>query len=91
MDATKMDFDVACRHDPVKPTGRIQAASSRRARRAHESSRTYEGLPAAWAEFDAWIAKNGHNQSVRSDSTSPAETRYRLVEVAHADERPLVG
>ena len=61
-DAATMDFDVGVPvTDPVKPTGRVKPGllpAARVARTIYQGP--YEGMHAAWAEFDAWIAKNGH-------------------------------
>jgi len=89
-DATKMDFDVGVPvTDPVKPTGRIQAGqlpAARVARTIHHGP--YEDCRRL-AEFDAWIAKNGHNPAGHASGTfySPAPRRVPISnEVAHADE-----
>ena len=61
-DATQLEFEVGVPvTDPVKPTGRVKAGAlpaARVARTVHHGA--YEGMLAAWAEFDAWIAQNGH-------------------------------
>lgn len=45
---------------PVAPTGRVQAGRRPAATVARAVYRgPYEGLGAAWAEFDAWIAEQG--------------------------------
>jgi len=95
MDATKMDFEVGVPvTDPVKPTGRVQAGqlpAARVARTIHHGP--YEGMPAAWAELDAWIAKNGHKPAgplwdvyVAGPETGPDSSKWRT-----QMNRPLVG
>jgi len=62
LDATTMDFDVGVPvTGPVEPTGRVKAGGLPAARVARTIYHgPYEGMHAAWAELDAWIAKNGH-------------------------------
>jgi effector-binding domain-containing protein len=46
---------------PVKPVGRVQNGERRAARIARTIyAGPYEGLGAAWGEFHAWIAAQGH-------------------------------
>jgi len=47
--------------DPVKPSGRARSGSlpgTKIARTIYHGS--YQGLPGAWSELDAWVAENGH-------------------------------
>jgi len=61
MDASAIDCDVGVPvSDPVKPAGRVKPGSlpaTKVARAVYRGG--YEGIPAAWAELDAWVAKNG--------------------------------
>lgn len=56
------DFDVGIPvFRPVKATGRVkpgQLVSVKVARTVYQGG--YEGLGAAWGEFDAWLKANGH-------------------------------
>ena len=60
------DFDVGVPvRKPVSPTGRVES----RERPARRVVRTiyhgpYEGLGAAWREFDGWIAANRHEATI---------------------------
>jgi effector-binding domain-containing protein len=94
MDGTKMDFDVGVPvTDPVKPFGRVKASqlpAARVARTIHHGP--YEGMPAAWAELDAWIAKNGHKAAgplwdiyLAGPETGPDSSKWRT-----QMNRPLV-
>jgi effector-binding domain-containing protein len=48
---------------PVKATGRVMAGELPAAKVARTVySGSYEGLPAAWGEFNTWIKANGHEQ-----------------------------
>ena len=49
---------------PVKAVGRVepgQLSAAKVARTVY--SGPYEGLPAAWGEFDKWLRANGHEQA----------------------------
>jgi effector-binding domain-containing protein len=73
---------------PVKATGRVKRGELPAAKVARTVySGPYEGLPAAWSEFDKWIKANGHEQatdlwelySVGPQSTpNPADWRTEL-------------
>ena len=73
---------------PVKATGRVKPGGLQAAKVARTVySGPYEGLPAAWGEFDKWMRANGHAQaadlweiySVGPQSTSdPADWRTEL-------------
>jgi effector-binding domain-containing protein len=62
MDPEVFDFEIGVPVvTPVAAVGRVKPSQWR----AMKVARTifhgdYEGLPAAWGEFDAWIATNGH-------------------------------
>lgn len=62
MDPEVYDFEIGVPvPQPISPAGRVQPATLP----AMTVARTvlhgdYEGLPAAWREFDTWIRDNGH-------------------------------
>lgn len=62
MDPETFDFEIGLPVPvPVAPVGRVQPGelpAARVARTVYHGP--YEGLPAAWGEFDAWVAANGH-------------------------------
>jgi len=62
MDPDTFDFEVGVPVTaPVAAAGRVKAGqlrATRVARTVYHGS--YEGLAAAWAEFDTWIATEGH-------------------------------
>jgi|SRR3954468_6928061 len=62
---------------PVSPVGRVRMGelpAARVARTVYHGP--YEGLPAAWREFESWIAAEGHTRLQSSGSaTSPARSR----------------
>jgi effector-binding domain-containing protein len=62
MDPGIFDFEVGVPiPKPVSPAGRVkpgQLPATTVARTVYHGP--YEGLGAAWGEFDAWIAANGH-------------------------------
>lgn len=83
------DFELGVKVSaPVKAAGRVkpgQLPAGKVARTIY--SGPYEGLPAAWGEFDAWMMANGHAQaenlwelySVGPQSTpDPADWRTEL-------------
>jgi effector-binding domain-containing protein len=83
------DFEVGVRVSaPVKATGRVKPGELPAAKVARTVySGPYEGLPAAWGEFDKWMRANGHAQaadlwelySVGTQSTpDPADWRTEL-------------
>jgi len=59
------DFEVGVRVSaPVKATGRVKPGELPAAKVARTVySGPYEGLPAAWSEFDKWMRANGHEQA----------------------------
>ena len=62
MDPEIFDFEIGVPiSTPISPTGRVEAGQLPAARVARTIySGDYAGLPDAWAEFDAWIAAEGH-------------------------------
>jgi effector-binding domain-containing protein len=89
------DFEIGVPvRSPVEPVGRVTASSlpaATVARTVHRGG--YEGLPAAWGEFDAWIAKSGRKPAADlwdvyvvgpETSRNPADWRTEM-------NRPLVG
>jgi effector-binding domain-containing protein len=59
------DFEVGVKvSTPVDPTGRVKPGELPAAKVARTVySGPYEGLPAAWGEFNKWIKANGHEQA----------------------------
>ena len=95
MDPAAWDFEIGVPVEaPVKPTGRVQPGglpAARVARTVHRGG--YEGLVAAWAEFDAWVKANGHKPATDlwdvyvvgpETSKNPADWRTEL-------NRPLIA
>lgn len=95
MDPGVFDFEVGVPvAAPVAASGRVQAGelpAARVARTIYHGG--YEGLGAAWGEFGAWIAANGHTPAADlwecyvagpESSADPVEWRTEL-------NRPLVG
>ena len=89
MSADTFDFELGVKVSaPVKATGRVKPGELPAAKVARTVySGPYEGLPAAWSEFDKWMKDNGHEQaanlwelySVGPQSTSdPAGWRTEL-------------
>lgn len=83
------DFELGVKVSaPVKALGRVKPGQLPAAEVALTIySGPYEGLPAAWGEFDAWMKANGHEQaenlwelySIGPQSTSdPAGWRTEL-------------
>jgi effector-binding domain-containing protein len=61
MDPDVFDFEICV---PVAATGRVQPSQLRAATVARTVYHgPYEGLPAAWGEFEAWIAAEGHTSA----------------------------
>jgi len=62
MDPGVFDFEIGVPvPKPVSAAGRVQAGrlpAAKVARTVYHGP--YEGLPAAWGEFDAWIGTEGH-------------------------------
>jgi effector-binding domain-containing protein len=65
MSADIFDFELGVKvSTPVKATGRVtpgELPAAKVARTVYGGS--YEGLPAAWGEFNKWIKANGHEQA----------------------------
>src|SRR5712692_10431980 len=59
------DFELGVKLSaPVKATGRVKPGELPAAKVARTVySGPYEGLPAAWSEFDKWMKANGHEQA----------------------------
>ena len=89
------DFELGVKTAaPVKPSGRVQPGelpATKVARTIY--SGPYEGLPAAWGEFNGWMKANGHQQAEDlwelystgpQSSPDPASWRTEL-------NRPLAG
>ena len=62
MDPKVFDFEISVPvATRVSPAGRVKPGQLPAAKVARTVYRgPYEGLPAAWDEFDAWITANGH-------------------------------
>ena len=95
MDPDIFDFEIGVPVTaPVAAAGRVKAGqlpATRVARTVYHGP--YEGLAAAWAEFDAWIAAEGHTAGTDlwecyvagpESSPDPATWRTEL-------NRPLTG
>jgi len=65
MTPDNFDFELGVKvAAPVNPAGRVkpgQLPAAKVARTVY--SGPYEGLPAAWGEFDKWMNANGHEQA----------------------------
>ena len=65
MSPDNFDFELGVKvAAPVKPAGRVkpgQLPAAKVARTVY--SGPYEGLPAAWGEFNKWMNANGHAQA----------------------------
>jgi DNA-binding transcriptional ArsR family regulator/effector-binding domain-containing protein len=95
MDPDTFDFEI-CVPIPtsVEPVGRVKAGrlpAAKIARTVYHGS--YEGLGAAWGEFEAWIVANGHTSAPDlwecylagpESGPNPADWRTEL-------NRPLIG
>ncbi|MEQ1612073.1 MAG: GyrI-like domain-containing protein [Hyphomicrobiaceae bacterium] len=59
------DFELGVKISaPVNATGRVKPGQLPAAKVARTIySGPYEGLPAAWGEFDTWMKANGHEQA----------------------------
>jgi effector-binding domain-containing protein len=59
------DFELGVKVSaPVKATGRVKPGELPAAKVARTVySGPYEGLPAAWGEFEIWIKANGHERA----------------------------
>lgn len=95
MDPGTFEFEISVPvATPVAPAGRVQPSQWPAMKVAKTIYRgPYEGLGAAWPEFDAWIAANGHKPGPDlwevyaagpESSPDPANWRTELY-------RPLVG
>jgi effector-binding domain-containing protein len=95
MSAEMFDFELGVKTAaPVKPSGRVQPGelpATKVARTIY--SGPYEGLAAAWGEFNGWMKANGHQQAEDlwelystgpQSSPDPASWRTEL-------NRPLAG
>ncbi len=95
MDPDTFDFEIGVPvATPVTAAGRMQPGqlpATKVARTVFHGD--YEGLPAAWGEFDAWIAAEGHTPGADlwecyvagpESSPDPAAWRTEL-------NRPLTG
>src|ERR1700730_17158993 len=65
MSPDNFDFELGVKVSaPVKATGRVKPGELPAAKVARTVySGPYEGLPAAWSEFDKWMKDNGHEQA----------------------------
>ncbi len=65
MDPAVFDFEIGVPVDrPIAAAGRVQPGQLPATRVARTVFRgTYEGLPAAWQAFEAWIAANGYTSA----------------------------
>lgn len=65
MSPDNFDFELGVKVSaPVKPTGRVKPGALPAAKVARTVyGGPYEGLPAAWGEFNNWIKANGHEQA----------------------------
>ncbi len=65
MSPDNFDFELGVKvAAPVKPAGRVkpgQLPAAKVARTVY--SGPYDGLPAAWGEFNKWMKANGHEQA----------------------------
>jgi effector-binding domain-containing protein len=95
MDPGTFDFEICVPVTvPVAAKGRVkpgQLPATRVARTVYHG--TYEGLGAAWGEFDAWVASNGHKPGpdlwecyVAGPESSPDPSTWRT-----ELNRPLIG
>ncbi|HVX65335.1 MAG TPA: GyrI-like domain-containing protein [Bryobacteraceae bacterium] len=86
MDPRVFDFEVGVPvSKPVEPSGRVkpsQLPAATVARTVYHGP--YEGLGAAWGEFEAWIAANGHTSApdlwecyVAGPESSPDPAQWR--------------
>jgi effector-binding domain-containing protein len=95
MDPKVFDFEICVPiRQPIAPAGRVQPGRLPAMRVARTVFRgDYERLPAAWGEFEAWIAANGHTSAPDlweiytvgpESSPNPDDWRTEL-------NRPLMG
>jgi effector-binding domain-containing protein len=94
MDSDRFDFEIGVPvAAPVAPAGRMKPGewpAMKVARTVHHGG--YEDLPAAWGEFNKWVAANGHRptpdlweQYVTDPSSSPDQATWRT-----ELQRPLI-
>lgn len=95
MDPATFDFEIGVPvARPVAAVGRVEAGQLRATKMARTIYHgAYEGLGAAWGEFNAWIAANGHTPSpdlwecyVAGPETNPDPATWRT-----ELNRPLTG
>jgi len=95
LDPATFDFEICVPVTaPVAAVGRVMAGEMPAVKVARTVYRgPYEGLGAAWGEFNAWIAANGHEPRPNlyefyvagpESSPNPADWRTEL-------NRPLIG
>ena len=95
MDPDIFDFEISVPVTaPVAPRGRVEAGQWPAMKVARAVYRgPYEGLGAAWGEFDAWVKANGHKPAADlwevyvagpESGSDPADYRTEL-------NRPLIG
>ena len=86
MDPAVFDFEIGVPvSSDVKPAGRVKVGelpAARVARTVYQGG--YEGLGPAWGEFDAWLAREGHNTIgdlwevyAAGPETGPDSSNYR--------------
>src|SRR5258708_16125754 len=65
MSPDNFDFELGVKvAAPVKPAGRVKPSQLPAAKVARTVySGPYDGLPAAWGEFNKWMKANGHEQA----------------------------
>jgi effector-binding domain-containing protein len=65
MSSDTFDFELGVKvAAPIKAAGRVQPGHLPAAKIARTVySGPYEGLPAAWGEFNTWMSANGHAQA----------------------------
>ena len=65
MSPDNFDFELGVKvAAPVKPAGRVKPSQLPAAKVARTVySGPYDGLPAAWGEFNKWMNANGHEQA----------------------------
>ena len=95
MDPATFDFEISVPvKAPVTPVGRVkpgQLPATKVARTVYHGP--YEGLEAAWGEFDSWIKANGHKAApnlwecyVAGPESGPDPAKWRT-----QFNRPLLG
>jgi effector-binding domain-containing protein len=95
LDPATFDFEISVPvKSPVTPVGRVkpgQLPATKVARTVYQGP--YEGLEAAWGEFDSWIEANGHKAApnlwecyVAGPESGPDPAKWRT-----QFNRPLLG